>query len=128
MVETTTSTIDPTAEDFDSTEVVECDGHCGEKVMRAETACVVAGEMVGKWDEHDGTPAHVGVTGVDGKYPSIEFWCGTCSKSQYDLTKTRTEKVKESVGSRFTRSNIKSALAGGLFTLLAVLSVLMFIP
>ena len=125
---TRTHTVEPTAEELDSTDTVECSGYCGEKVLESETVDVIAGQEVGEWDEQDGVPAHTGVTGVEGKYPSVQKWCATCAENEFEIKKTSSEKVQEVARSRFTRSNIKSAVVGGLTVLMVVMFVLMFVP
>jgi len=102
------------------TDSTRCDGYCDREIHEAATVDVVAGAVVGEWDDPE---PHVGVSGVEGERPEIEQWCVSCASQEFDVNRSAHEKRVETAKRYITASNLASFFLGVTLVSLFVLMV-----
>lgn len=108
----------PTPAAEQTQETTTCDGFCSQTVFEAATVDVVAGAVVGEWNDPE---HHVGVTGVETHEPEVETWCTTCANEAFGIQKSASEKRIEQTKQYVTASNVTSFLLGVTLVMLVVL-------
>lgn len=106
----------------EATDTITCESpYCDREVYEAATVDVVAGAIVGEWDDPE---PHVGVSGVDSDSPVIEKWCVTCAEEEFGIGKSAYEKRVEQV-KRYITARTVAAFALGVALTLIVSSMMM---
>jgi hypothetical protein len=116
----TTIEQEPTPDEADIADTVECEGFCEREVFEEATVDVVAGATLGEWTD---PKPHVGVTGVDGGDPAVQQWCLSCAEDWFGVHKSATEQRMETVRRYVTPATVAAFLLGVTLVVLAVLLV-----
>lgn len=103
-------------EGSDTFDTVTCDGGCGREVWETATIDIVAGKIVGRWNQ---PTFHAGVSGIEARSPEHQQYCLDCTTGAgFDVRKPAGEREIAEVNTYLTPSNLLSFFMGALFVFL----------
>lgn len=111
----------PLSREAEATDTVTCGREvCEREVFEAATVDVVAGAVIGEWDDPE---HHVGVTGTGSPEPEVEQWCLSCATERFGIKDSAHGVRSETVRRYITASNLASFFLGVTLVSLFVLMV-----